>query len=254
MRRFRRKRRGTWFPVLGTAGPEGRPFDDDAALYAEITLPNNGNSQPFLSELTYDHYTDEGAQADGINSKSLADFQGSEYLLQRIVGKCHISLDQLGGQSTFAVAVVAGFFVAREALGGEDVLSAIPHPIGADTDDDKTAHYGPMSVGNIQEPWIWRRTWILGNRARGSGVGTVTYPTTTADYHSVSDGPHIDAKTRRRVHRESRLWFFLQARNLGANFADPFQSVDVSVPSHLKLRLDYRLFGMLRKARNTGTM
>lgn len=257
MARFkRRRRRGTWFPNIGTANAEGQPIEDDSAgVWAELIPEGNGATTTFITELTFDHFVDEGAAADGIASRSLADFQGSEYMLQRIVGKCFVRIDQTtAATSASAALITCGFFVARE---DEHAGTADAFPIGGLTNGDRTAQYGIDNAGHITEPWIWRRQWLLGNNAKnnvgtGSGPATVHFPQSNMLYGSVADGPHIDAKTKRHVHREDRLWFIAGCRYINDLFTDPF-GVDVVIRNQIKLHLDYRLFGTLLKARNTGT-
>lgn len=254
--RRRRRRRGTWFPNLGTANKEGGELGDDSAgVWAELIPGGGGSSNVFITDLTFDHFVDEGATAEGPAGRSLADFQGSEYLLQRIVGKLFVGLDQINsGGATAGVLVTSAFFVARE---DEHTPSAFPNPIGAATLLDLVNNYGPDNTGHITEPWIWRRQWILGNALTPGGPGSnqaapKVFPPTNAGYGSVMDGPHVDAKTKRHVHREDRLWFITAVRSLSLNWADPFNP-DVAVEAHVKLHLDYRLFGTLLKAKNTGT-
>lgn len=258
MRRRRRRVKGTWFPNIGTAGPEGNQEDDDNGIYAELTPPIDGTSQIFVTELTFDHFVGEGATAEGTASRSLADFEGSEYLLRRIVGKCFLALDQLTGVTTGqCVQCTASFMVARES---QIPGLTFPAPIGGESDLTMVQQYAPSGTSTVMNPWIWRRKWLLSNRAdnapgnNANATGNRMFPRCNAEYGSVSDGPHIDCKTLRRVHREDRLWFVLQVRCLGPNWADPFGSNDMVVAPHVKVHLDYRLFGMLRKARNTGTM
>lgn len=254
MRKFKRRRRGTWFPNLGTANAEGQDIaDDSAGVWASLIPEGNGATEVFITPLTFDHFVDEGAQSEGNAPRSLADFQGSEYLLQRIVGKLFLAFDQLGAAGTAqGVLVTAGFFVARE---DEHAGTADPFPIGGLTNGDRVAQYALDNTGHITEPWIWRRQWILGNNAlssSGSSLGVTRFPPTNTFMGSVLDGPHLDAKTKRHVHREDRLWFQVAARYLNFNWADPF-NVDVTTRNVLNMHLDYRLFGTLLKARNTGT-
>lgn len=257
----RRRRRGTWFPNLGTAGIEGNVRDDDSGLFAELVI-TPGNSQQstiFITDLTFDSPVEEEAisTSDSPNKKTLADIIGSEYILRRIVGKVFVGLDLITQGATLptqAVLVTCGFFVAREA--DNQLGAAFAQPVGAASADEALQNYSPSSVSTVREPWIWRRRWILGQAgiSFGSPVASAgaMFPQTNAQYGSVMDGPHIDAKTIRRVSQDDRLWFVTAIRNLGPNFADPFGSVDLNIDTHVKLHLDYRLFGNLMKAKNHG--
>lgn len=255
MAKRRGRRRGTWFPNLGTSGPEDNLTDDSAGVWAEILTNTNGTSSVFITDLTFDQPVDEGADSAGTNPRSLADFIGSEYILKRIVGKLFVGLDQSQeATSTGAVLVTAGFFIARA---DDDDTLVNPSPIGAGSPSEQLREYGPDSVGNIREPWIWRRQWILGNTLRtftNSASGEKFFPPNNVTYAPGGmDGPHIDAKTIRRCGTDDRLWFVTQVRPLGSNWADPFGSVDVVLALHVKVHLDYRLFGTLMKAKGKGS-
>lgn len=256
----RRRRRGTWFPNLGTAGIEGAVEDDDSGLFAELVIPvgSSQSSVIFITDLTFDSPVEEEALSEGANKKTLADIIGSEYILKRIVGKIFLGLDlitQTGAtHPAQGVTVTCGFCVAREQ--DNQLGLANPSPIGASNTTEARQNYSPASVSTVREPWIWRRRWILGQAGISFGSANAfaqaQFPQTNAQYGSVMDGPHIDAKTIRRVSQDDRLWFVATARNLGGNFADPFGSVDVDIDTHIKLHLDYRLFGSLVKSRNHG--
>jgi len=191
---------------------------------------------------------------------------GSEYFLRRLVGKVFCEFDSVDYGVTGATAinlatpaalVTCGFFIARaeDASGG----IAADTPIGFPA--DYLESYNPDIPGCIREPWLWRRQWILGNPGLAAAisfgnapVGTdptrsaAMYPPTTAGYGSVWDGPHLDAKTKRRVGNDDRLWWALSAQPY------PRNPLGVSNTTFaIKAHLDYRVFGMLRKARNRGT-
>lgn len=252
-----RRTRGTWFPNIGT---EIVPDEDTASGRAfTVNLPL-GSSQVTtgILPLTLDTpFEGENVQA-GVDS--LSDIIGSEYVLQRIVGKLYI--ERRTGQSLAtgrdqdpAVMVCCGFFVARAndaaVGGGQDT------PIGSATEAERRDNYSPLEVDTVREPWIWRRTWILGAAGRtptsNSGGPYTTekpaagaYPPTTAGYGSVADGPHIDSRVKRRISQDNRLWFAISAT--------PFPFGDETVTGNLQLSgyLDYRIFGSLRKARNSS--
>lgn len=256
MRRFRRKSRGVWLPNIGTQGPEAAPQDDDNGVFGDIILDTTGKSKFLLTELTFDHYVDEGAASDGSASRSIADFVGSEYFLDRIVGKCFIALQQvaIGTEPFTSAQVTAGFFIAREDESG---TVADATPIGAQNIDDIVVNYAPTGSGLVRAPWIWRRQWILGNQASAGATGSAFFgpaffPPTNAGYGSIQDGPHLDAKTKRRVRKEDRLWFIVQARGLGPLWSDPFNTTSQTQAQRVSIHLDYRLHGALRKARSTG--
>lgn len=73
------------------------------------------------------------------------------------------------------------------------------------------------------------------------------FPPTTAHYGSIMDGPHIDAKSVRRVGNDERLWFAVSA----VNFPLVTQS-EIVVNQDVQIRgyLDFRVLGRLTRAHN----
>lgn len=186
---------------------------------------------------------------------------GNEYFLKRIVGKLHAEVRGLCGPNNAggtarcpAVLFGAGFFVARaadSAVGGGPNL-----PIGAASLAEQIEHYSPLSEDTIREPWIWRRVWTLSNFAVAKTTGTAgvggiaqlggeNFPTSTSNYGSVADGPHIDAKTARRIRQDERLWFVVAA----ANWPESTLNNDGDLSNDLRGYLDFRLLGAMRRAR-----
>jgi len=259
----RRKSGGTWFPVIGTAGPES---SDDEASGREFTLVPaiDGTTSVEISPIIPDAPA-EGDEVDTAAGGVLAGIVGQEYFLRRIVGKLFASNDSTDTSATVttysAILFGAGFFVARandsESGGG------LSTPVGSASVAERRSNYNPLAADCIREPWIWRRTWVLGNpRALNAPSGIafegitgffasaqgLTGPTLSATMHygSVMDGPHIDAKTRRRVRLDERLWFVVAARGL------PIGSTAEAATSVIHGYLDFRVFADLRKARNRG--
>lgn len=245
MRRSRKRRpRVAWFPTFGavplaeaTSGPAAgveQQFEVD-------TFVPNGDVVWDATALTFD--VSEGsaqAQSDP-NAKTLRDIiQGNEWRLRRIVGKAFIHATQgTQGASGGTLADVAlGFIVVK-------------------TDDDggPTTDFGvvnPLVQDSMEDPWIWRRRWLL--QPAGQHFPTVPntgdlrnnynyiqYPSTTAGYGSVMDGPHIDAKIGRRIHRSERLYSVLAARKWNPNIGTGTPIVDFRVTC----LLDYRILGSL---------
>lgn len=268
--RKRRRTRGTWFPTIGTNIP---PDDEEniAGREFQINMPIDGTQSTLITQLTFDE--PRGSDDDVAADTSLADILGSEYVLQRIVGKLYVNravqLTLTGAATSFAdgreadnqpaVLLGAGFFVARAndpSSGG-----GVNTPIGSASNDERRDNYGPLEADTIREPWIWRRTWILGalgSRPKNPGVftdvgysgatqsATVAYPPSSCAYGSVADGPHIDSRVKRRVRQDERLWFAVSACTFPAG--TPCESGFLAVQGYL----DYRIFGSLRKARNSS--
>lgn len=257
----RRRSRGTWFPTIGNlvnaetdAVASGRSF--------VITLPPAvPEIVSAITPLTFDTPREGDALVAG--EDSLADIVGSDYVLQRIVGKIFAyrlsEIAETGRDTNPAVLFSCGFFVARandDASGGGDQF-----PIGSATQTEITSNYSPLDIDTMREPWIWRRTWLLGSAGQGqqfnSQIGGVasdvpatrpevwTSPASTTLYGSVADGPHIDSRVKRRVTQDNRLWFIVSATPF------PLESSPVGL-LQVKGYLDYRIFGSLRKARQSS--
>lgn len=241
-----RKRRAYWLPTIGVSAKT----DDLEAIVPGVTgtfaVAPDGAIETLISPLTFDQPRDErNAQ---LATSSLADIVGSGYILKRIVGKFFCALEQrpFDAQATAprAALVTAGFFVARADEGSPSF------PVGATTGD--LTSYSPGNNENIREPWIWRRTWILSNFADPSPVNNSTsnYPPSNAFGGSggTFDGPHIDAKTGRRVNSDDRLWFAVSTTKY------PIDNVTVfDVALQGDFFLDYRLLGHLVRQMSRGT-
>lgn len=243
---YRKKRRAkyTWLPVLGSElesttpglyiNKWGRDFNITAA-------PESlGICRPLTADLPRDE--DLTTADPGVLSDSI----GQEWFLRRIVGKLFIRWGaNAGGDSATNIKIAAGFFVARADHIDGDI------PAGGDSSWTGNINPGvynmfdPSSNATIREPWIWRRTWIIGN----PDIDTDTSwpkglaPYSNATYGSALDGPHIDAKTMRRISNDDRLWFAMSATTW------PFGS---SGGGNIIANLDIRLLGALRRARNRG--
>lgn len=192
--------------------------------------------------LTFDETEDsETAQADPAK-RTLRDIvQGNEWRLRRIVGKSFIVAapnTALGATTSALVDVALGFMVCKTYDDGAPL-----------TDFNEV---NPLAQDSMEDPWIWRRRWLLnpygnvvpitpadGGRAFQPFIWG--FPNSTAGYGSVADGPHIDAKTARVIHRQERLFGVLAARRSFLAMT-PTTVGDYTV----RMLLDYRLLGGLR--------
>jgi len=246
-RRFgRRKRpRVAWMPTFGLAPEPELAVDPAPGINVEITiqsLANPGESVVWDAfPLTFDETEDsETAQADPAK-RTLRDIvQGNEWRLRRIVGKAFVLAANdtaLGSDTGSIVEAALGFIVVKT------------YDDGTPTTDFNECN--PLSQDSMEDPWIWRRVWMLNpygnNRDISTSGGTSitpwawNFPQTNVWYGSVADGPHIDAKTARVIHRQERLFGVLAARR--AYFGvDPTFEQEHTVRMHL----DYRLLGSLR--------
>lgn len=152
---------------------------------------------------------DSTTETNRIVQGSLADYEQSAYRLRRIVGKffCAVHPNDSNGAST-EVVVTAGIIVLRV----HDVAGATV-PINATVEE-----YSTQMLQNWADPWIWRRTWVLGNSAGELAAGFPFYSeTNTSGSGSAVDGPHIDAKTARIVGPEERLFLVVTGQSVNGD-------------------------------------
>lgn len=263
----RRRTKYNWLPILGTQLAQD-PDNTSSRFFTQV-VPKNGTTQISFANLTFDNPKDS---ENATLADPLVDFIGSEYVLKRIVGKIHCGIEAVANAGNpvepvsvnnvpSAVLVCVAFFVARQ----EDGV-AVDVPIGTSTDAQAIENYSPQDADNQREPWIWRRTWILGNPLRKNEVvqddafklnvfgvvGSSEYPSTNAGYGSIMDGPHIDSKVARRIRQEDRLYCVSTVRNYppGTTVEDPAEG---TVQTFVRTNVDVRLLGALRKARNKSS-
>lgn len=225
MAKRRRRQRVQWLPGLGDEQGEFPLTVQHFATDVEVSLAHGVE----IAQLTFDWPIDPDVA--NVQTTSMADFVGSAYTLERIVGK--IFLNYAGSASqpvTPAMAYVGfGFFVARADHTNPQV------PVGNFED------YDPLLPANLMEPWIWRRTWLLNNGALGTVIGGPDLATNRW-CGSVLDGPHIDTSVRRRIDDDHRLWAVQSSCALSGSAGDG----DGTVHGYL----DVRLLGSLRRNRN----
>lgn len=250
-----RRNQGTWFPIAGTYwSVEGEEFHDatinDATVSAQSdkSLGTSLNVHPVT--LDYTQFPSSGNSPS--EGPSLRDFtEGQDYILKRLVGNftCFLGFgaNQQGNFSPTDqwahILVGCGFFVARAA----DADQTLP--------DLTVDEIDPLAAINIQNSWIFRRTWILDNPQN-------VYPINTSgefswevcsnrDYAGDMNSPFFDTKSKRRIKREERLWFAVsiigwdgQRIQVGGQNADN---------PYLNYNLDVRLFGKMVKGRTSPT-
>jgi len=158
------------------------------------------------------------------NNPSLSDIASSGYRLRRIVGKvwCQLAQGIVDPAAAGAPAatrpqsaiVTAGIMVRRTDQATGDSLASL----ASGTDEGVS----PALIDNTLDPWVWRRSWWLGdNKAAGNVIRTATsaffdvidyqniLPTTNfgREYPGgIAEGPHVDQKTARIVGPEERLF------------------------------------------------
>jgi len=244
--------------MLGSTIPngEGEPFFVTSQRFELVVSDTTLAPVAGVIPLTYDQPQEPGEQS--ADTHGISDFIGNEYIVHRLLGSLFIERtvnwqgDPVGVTDWPAVIVTAGFFVARAADGQSDFSDGVP--VGWDT-QDAWAEYSPQHIKNIRQPWSWRRTWVLGTASWGSQpqIGSPvstgglfqSFPINNYMYGNMSDG-RVDIKSRRRIHQDERYWLVVGARPMATAL---IASSDTSVV----IDIDLRMFGSLRKARNSGS-
>lgn len=263
-RRFSRKRRvsqGTWFPTNGTFWIGDNEEYWDASIQDVVgPVPTSHDVGPAVAvySLTAD-YTQSalGIQNQQVNARpSLRDFtEGQDWMLKRLVGNLVVQVNPVLGDFNFSISsywtqvrVGAGFFVAR-AL-DEDQSS--PDLTGDEID--------PLGGKNIQNSWIWRRTWILDNPNAiipinvGSSVASnLEFEVASNREMDAVNGPHFDTKSKRRIKREERLWFAISAMGVGVTAQTPDVGGLANLQPAASWWLDYRIFGKMMRGKTSAT-
>jgi len=240
MRRTRRRKPAVqWMPGFRAEQVgETAEGSDPGGVQGSLNLEPSGEVIYDAFGLTWDWSKDVNDANDPIASipqYSLKDIVGgNEWRLRRLVGKffCWGSSDETDDPATFQslVDVALGFIVCKT------------YDDGAPTTAFEEVN--PLALESFDDPWIWRRRWVLNPYGippfassldtRGT-YGFAGVPNSTAGYGSAVDGPHIDQKTARRIHRNERLFAVIAARQ--------FSNYEGSAACRIDYLLDYRLLG-----------
>lgn len=240
--RRKRKTRYTWLPIV--PGFEWTDKGNSCVNRFILDIPTDGSVIAGAVPVLEDQPQDPGT-AEGIGEQV-----GNEYLLKRIVGKLFLSTTYAATttpeQKNYRpIIVTAGFFVARADP------TNFSGPIGA---AEGPGLYSPLEANLTRQPWIWRRSWMLGpggfnfngvnpvDQVVPQGLdGQLSWPLNNYT-GSVLDGPHIDAKTARRIRLEERLWFGIAAASASTiGFTD--------VAAFVNVDLEARYLGAMRRPR-----
>lgn len=167
---------------------------------------------------------------------SLADIASSAYRLRRIVGKIWVRMGQVDDSNIQFAIVTAGLIVRRvDPVTGTSLVAG--HPNGAELSS-------PNELENYSDPWIWRRSWLVGNNV-APGAAASTFPPfpETNEFFSGLDGPHVDQKTARIVGPEERLFLNVGVRSNKTGEV----SVD-EIPTGTLVIVDLRVLGSMRSS------
>lgn len=239
--RFRRKRRVTWFPSLGTYWEGDTQTWHDASINiatnpvgADKSLGTNLFIRPVTKDFTV--FPPNGGIED-----TLRDIvEGQTWGLERIVGRvtCQVNTYPNDPEPDPTVEwpyvqVGCGLFIAKV----DDSDQSLPTGVGTD--------YDPLEAGNIQNPWIWRKTWILGNPGVFEWDGGVP----SANTLIMPDGGYVDSKVKRYIAREHRLFFALSAIGW---YGEQLEVSGGDQPT-IVCNADLRILGGMRRARNMSS-
>jgi len=249
---FRRKRRrtGMWLPPSLTQKITGNvavspstiiaPTDGAIGNYDQVLVLRSPNTQgyydafdiPLVGDLKQN--TLPGAAA----GDTLADFAFG-YSLKRIVGNIFVGVEQFRFTEEvdfpYLFMCTAGIMVKRVNDNGDAVNITIPDIYDSQTD-----------------PWIWRKSWLLCNQPQAShsvAAAYTAFPSNNAAYGSVAEGTKCDAKTRRTIKAEERLFMTLQTTALQALDGQAQQMV---VNWYWNLRFFGRVFQSAGNRRNAS--
>lgn len=245
----RRKRRYLWLPAQGIAGAAAENPTLNGLYggdFFDINIPNDGTVVTVTRDITFDQPPEEtNTGAINVNTP-MAVFLRSAYMLRRVVGHLFASIFNIdpGADDINACIATYGMLVARadEADPTRPVLAA--------TNGERTVNYSPQHVDNLVEPYIFQRTWVLGNaqrRTAAPGVNGVQFPSTNAQYGSAREGTHLDAKTMRRVDGDNRLWHVVSVRTY------PVGTVSTTSTTRFSLTTQLRLLGRATPLRRQGS-
>jgi len=247
MRTRRRRTKYTWFPAIGTTWNEVNPT---ATIFntLDVVPAERDDWAVGFHPLTYDltEFAEPGVQA------SLSDFvQGQEWVNERIVGDIRAQIIAPSRITSFSdnsdwaqVKVDAGIMVAR----ADDDNQAL-----IDLFEDE---FVPDLASNVQNPWMFRRTWVLGN-PHYSGLTTTSPFGSVPSYNFANacgnmwDGCHIDVKSKRRIQREHRLWLVMSSRGWSPEAITNVPETSITPSPQLSYTVDLRILGTMRKARST---
>lgn len=257
---YRRKKRAksTWLPVLGTTLADGDSSYAAAQERSQYKVhPSSAQVPNFVDSVGGEVFALLPDQTPDISQHdanfTLRDYvEGQEYLLDSIVGTVDVQiLSGATGQDDLTVwpwvMVTAAIFVG-DADNGEGEL----------TPDYDPHEIDPNNVDNMARPWIWRRSWLLGNPTQESSL-TVwtppipgTSPPSNNSWLTGDRGRSIDTKSKRRIRRNQRLWWVSTAYGVSPQ-ATSVTGTDIQQPS-VFMMLDLRICGKMRRAHNTSTL
>lgn len=236
----RRKPRVIWLPNSRSnrLNVTGDATDGKAnSLFRFILdVPNDGTIVTGIIPVVADTPPNLGL-AGPINS--LSDIENSAYRLRRVVGKFFIGARQDLGQQSIIwehAVITIGLIVLRVKDDGT--------PLAANLAD-----YSANMLDSISDPWIWRRTYGVGNNAQilQNGSTLPFWPETNLTQGSALDGPHVDQKTARIISSEERLFFVASGASAGGTAPQATLTSEVEIIGDVRVLASMRTSGGNRR-------
>lgn len=209
---MRKRPKVVWLPPdrfnrLGISVGNGATSGLQSAIgRAILNVPGGtGSAHTEVFPLVQDNQIDVSMLTSG----TLSDYEQSSYRLRRIVGKIFVDCVQDAvPEFPTEFLVTAGIIVLRTR---QDTGQQVP--VNAVTEE-----YSTTMLQNIADPWIWRRSWMLGNIPReAAATAPLWAENNTNGAPSVLDGPHVDAKTARLIGPEERLFLVITSNPFGGD-------------------------------------
>jgi len=220
----RKKPRVVWLPTT----PENSVGNQNASNFQSFALDVSGVvGTNTVGEIPL---VIDGSDSDQQPTRTLSDVENSGYRLRRIVGKIFIHGGQIQEATPSKVLVTVGLIVRR-------IDPLTQRSMAEETTNG--ALLSPSDIENIADPWIWRRTWAIGNANATGAVEPDWPPTNFAHGPSALDGPHIDQKTARIVGPEEKL--FLDASGTVISAGDPEVAQAIFILTDLRVLASMRV-------------
>lgn len=239
-RRYRRRRKYTWFPNLGLdVHSDNEPHKKVSGVNFNLLVepPSSTTFARAIIPLTFDQPKSE---AEITEDTTLSELQGSAWALRRVVGNIQCAwgwVNAAAGAPPQTPAVLVGA-----------ALAVIPWDEYSNTPE---ADVNPLLAEDINEPWIWRKTCILGAQQINSAYSSnstvnalLSFPVNTSFYPQ-SRFEYVDQRTMRTVSGDERLCLIVSAAQITPA---PEPTDEPTVFGYF----DYRLLGALRRRRNRG--
>lgn len=222
MRRFKRRRsRVQWLPNTGTAIDNGLNAIDQGAFALSLGTINFSAGNPTTVveiPLVLDNPSEADEVATGLavrQTRALDEEQSFGYKLRRVVGSLFVGVraaSSTTGTVPSAVLVQAGLIIRRVDSNGLSLAGSV-----------SIGDINPGSLANNEDPWIWRRDWLLGpiNKLLNAGSSELLPAPDATDPFNLwanvlpetnhfTTGPNgtstLDTKIARRVGKEERLF------------------------------------------------